>query len=97
MIVNKDTNQCKYIHKNNERCKRIIAENEIYCWKHMDMEISELLESMEFIENLPADIIKYTLNQYIDYFTESELIEILTGAKLNIDSNLTYENEYYKN
>ena len=39
-------NQCEFIKKNNERCKRLISENENYCWQHNDTEISESLESV---------------------------------------------------
>ena len=92
-----NTNQCIFIKKNNERCKRIIPENENYCWQHIDIEISESLESVELLETLPYEVIQYILNPYIDYATESELIENLTNVKLDIDSHLTYKNKYYKN
>ena len=88
-------NQCEFIKKNNERCKRLIPENENYCWQHIDTEISESLESVELIETLPDELIQYVLNPYIDYSTESQLIENLTNVKLDIDSHLTYEIQYY--
>jgi antitoxin component YwqK of YwqJK toxin-antitoxin module len=95
MSVN--TNQCEFIKKNNERCKRLINKDEKYCWQHIDSEISDSLESLELLETLPDELIQYVLNPYIDYSTESQLIENLTGnrVKLDIDSHLTYEIEYY--
>jgi antitoxin component YwqK of YwqJK toxin-antitoxin module len=95
MSVN--TNQCSFIKKNNQRCKRLISENTEYCWQHIDSEISKSLESLELLETLPNELIQYVLNSYIDYSEESELIENLTGVKLDIDSHLTYKTEYYKN
>ena len=91
-----NTNQCEFIKKNNERCKRIINKDENYCWQHIDSEISESLESVELLETLPDEIIQYILNPYIDYINESELIEHLTGnrVKLNIDPHLSYEIQY---
>ena len=85
-------NQCEFIKKNNKRCKRLINKDENYCWQHIDSDISESLES---VETLPNELIQYVLNPYIDYSTESELIENLTNVKLDIDTHLTYENEYY--
>jgi antitoxin component YwqK of YwqJK toxin-antitoxin module len=88
-------NQFEFIKKNNERCKRLINNNTKYCWQHIDSDISESLESGELLKTLPAELIQYVLNPYIDYVNESQLIQNLTGVKLDINPHLTYITKYY--
>lgn len=83
--------RCNYIHPNGIRCKKLVEPGQKYCWIHRDSHLTESLEQVEPISDLPTDIVQHVLNPYIDYLDESDLVENLTGLKLDISSHLKKE------
>jgi len=54
-----DKNQCAYFKSNNERCKRLIKSNNIYCWQHINIEFKPL-EKYDIICKSKSDKDKMT-------------------------------------
>jgi antitoxin component YwqK of YwqJK toxin-antitoxin module len=76
--------KCRKILKSGKQCSRNAQFNSDYCWQHLEQK-SEISPSTFFkeISQLPADISKNILSDYIDYDTLSEITKYSNDFKVN--------------
>jgi antitoxin component YwqK of YwqJK toxin-antitoxin module len=103
--------KCTKILKSGKQCSRNAQLNSEYCWQHLDHQLSIIPENNKFeisptvyfknIIELPPDIIKNILSDYIDY---DQLIEITKYSKdfkvnpqrVQIEENIDLNNNLIK-
>jgi hypothetical protein len=80
--------QCEKILKSGAQCSRNAQLNSEYCWQHVSQE--EIKSSPDFQSNyfkeitqLPTDISKNILSDYIDYETLTEITKYSQDFKIN--------------
>jgi predicted transcriptional regulator len=81
------SHQCQAITKIGKQCSRNAEPDSDFCWQHNNI-----------LNDLPNDVLQYTLNNYIDYNEDVyKLEQMIEDFKFDVKPHINTKVEYFKN